>query len=38
MNLSAILFCTMFILPSTYIIGNTIVKDIKDYKKSLKTK
>ena len=38
MNLSAILFCLIFLLPSSYIIGNTIVKDIKEYKKFLKTK
>ncbi len=38
MNLSSILFYTLFLLPSTFIIGNTIVKDIKEYKQFLKSK
>ena len=38
MNTTEILFCILFLLPSTFIIGNTIVKDIKEYKQFLKTK
>lgn len=38
MNTTEILFYTLFFLPSTFIIGNTIVKDIKEYKQFLKTK
>lgn len=38
MNITEILFCTLFLLPSTFIIVNTIVKDIKEYKQFFKTK
>jgi hypothetical protein len=38
MNLTETLFCTLFLLPSTLFIVNTVVKDIKEYKQFFKTK